>query len=63
LAALNSELHQLGFTVPERNELFKGFLRAVERVELANAPILSPQEVELRDEVARQIVMKLLQKQ
>jgi hypothetical protein len=53
----------LGFTVPERNELFKGFLRAVERVELANAPILSPQEVELRDEVARQIVMKLLQKQ
>ncbi|MBC7618750.1 MAG: AAA family ATPase [Candidatus Saccharibacteria bacterium] len=63
LAALNSELHHLGFTVPERNELFKRFLRAVERVELADAPILSPKEVELRDEVARQIVMKLLQKQ
>lgn len=63
LAMLNSELHKLGFTVPERNELFKKFLRALDSVELADAPPLSPENVSLRDEVARQIVMKLLQKQ
>lgn len=63
LAAINRQLHLLGFTVPERNQLFKEFLQTLDSVELASAKPLTPPQVQRRDELAREIVRRLMQKQ
>jgi ABC-type cobalamin/Fe3+-siderophores transport system ATPase subunit len=58
---INEELRHLGFLYEERDQLYSQFLRQLDRVELADAVPLTPDELREREAETRNILEKICQ--
>lgn len=60
---INAELRHLGFLYEERDQLYSQFLRQLDNVELADAPILTPEQLRQREEESLEIVKEILRRE
>lgn len=57
--ALNDELDRLGFLYEDREPLYQDFLKALQTVEYADRPVMSPEELRERHEKLMKLVASL----
>jgi predicted ATPase len=60
LIELTEELSKLGFTIESREPQYERFLKAWREVESRGRPSFTPDEIQRKNEVARQIIAQLL---
>jgi hypothetical protein len=60
LIELTEQLNKLGFTIESREPQYEQFLRAWREVESKDRPSFTPEEIQRKNEVAREIIAQLL---
>jgi predicted ATPase len=60
LIELTEELNRLGFTIESREPAYEQFLKAWRDIESKGRPTVTPEEIQQKNEVARQIIEQLL---
>lgn len=61
LNELTEELNKLGFTIESREPQYEQFLKALREVESRHRPSFTPEEIQLKNEIARDIIAQLLE--
>ena len=60
LIELTEQLNKLGFTIESREPQYEQFLRAWREVENKDRPSFTPEEIQRKNEVAREIMAQLV---
>jgi energy-coupling factor transporter ATP-binding protein EcfA2 len=60
LTELTEQLNKLGFTIESREPQYEQFLRALRDVDSKDRPSFTPEEIQRKNEIAREIIAQLL---